>query len=84
MQKYNVLASKQNIKNDIKGGKEFADKIMDSAQITSLLKQYYIKYGEERFIKHLISSYSEIRGGISFNNSKDSLDNLIQNFQHSL
>ncbi len=77
-EKHNVLASEQGVKNTIKGGKEFADATMDRAQITTLLKAFHIKYGEEAFVKHLISSYAEIRGGIAFNNSKGQLQTLLK------
>lgn len=78
MEKHNILASQQRIKNNIKGGKIFADRIMDSAQIMALLTDYHIKYGEDRFTQLIISSYAEIRGGISFDNSRGQLANLIK------
>ena len=79
IEKHDILASKQNIKNTIKGGKEFADKIMDGAQINTLLKEYHIKYGENQFVQKLISAYANIKGGIAFNNSKEQMLHLIKN-----
>jgi len=75
MEKHNVLASQQNIKHTIKGD---ADTILDGAQISNLLKDYHIKYGEDKFISLLISSFTHTRGGISFNNGRDQLSNLIK------
>ena len=75
MEKHNVLASQQNIKQTIKGD---ADTILDGAQISNLLKDYHIKYGEDKFVKLIISSYAHTRGGISFNNSRGQLLNLIK------
>ena len=77
VEKHNVLASEQGVKNTIKAGKEFADATMDRAQITALLKAYHLKYGEEAFVKHLISSYADIRGGIAFNDSKGRLQTML-------
>jgi len=77
MEKHNALASKQGIKHTIKGGKPFADSIIDSAQISNLLKDYYIKYGKDKFTQLLISSYTHIKGGISFNNGREQLSNDI-------
>ena len=81
-EKYNVLASKQNIKHNIKGDKEFTDSIQDGGQIMSLLKQYHIKYGETAFIKDIISSYANIKGGIAFTNSQGQLVNLIERYDN--
>ena len=71
------LASELNIKHTIKGDKTYTDKIQDGAQIAALLRAYNAKHGHEEFIHTLISSYSDILGGIAFNNAKIQLSNHV-------
>ena len=72
------LSSVQQIPHTIKGGKEFADKIQDSAQIASLLKAYADKYGYNDYIRLLVSTYSDIHGGWSFNQSRSCLAHDVE------
>ena len=54
---------------------------LDALKITPLLKKYYKKYGEDRFIYMLISFYgNDIRGGIAFANGQSQLETKIKRF----
>ena len=79
-----MLSSQKKIKHTIKGDKAFTDCIQDSAQISALLKAYLVKYGYKKYIRLLITSYSNIQGGWSFVTSKESLAHVISIFNQNV